>query len=763
MTRSLHESEHLLVKQCIKGNQKLNTSALARYYQQPLNTRVLGVPWLLLSYQLGKRRFEPDKIRQRIAQAEQAFAEKIRAAQGNLQQVKALQYQRDKRLTTYRRWLQEGNWLMRWGEPPAIYSESQRTATMRSLKRYMQSQGYLDATVRSEVTLQNQEASVVYHVQENTPYRVEKAYVTTADKAIAQILRETQAQSLLRQGMRYDQEVLQEERDRIHSLLQERGYYQFDKQYINFNVHVADTGYTVSIETVVGLPPDKSAHPTFTVQGIRWTHAGASSTTEQTLNACPNITFRGIDKLYTPYVLARQIPTWPPHSYQRSQDAELLRRLSKVNMFKQIHVTQEILAPGQLLTHIHTHPSDQFRLSGEVGFQSPYSFVKGALGVHNVSGNLDAVTLAMHMDTANLWPKKDYVWGMDATWTLPQFLLPLSAAQHRRSLKADPTTKVEAGINIATRPEYVQHTYKGLWSYTWRGWGHGDYVFVPVRINVIDTRQISADFRQHLQALRRQGSNLYRAFEKPSWVTCSALKATFSRLATATDRSQRALVIAAESAGLSQTLLDLRRVSARFEYFQYVRLDLDYSQCIPVGRHTTLAYRANTGIAAAYGPNKLLPYDRYYFAGGARSVRAWQARSLGPGTHRGHFSSRNEEKKLEQPGELLLQASVELRQQLTSLLEGAAFIDVGNVWMLQRGPLESQFDPQQFYRDMAVGTGMGLRLNLQFLILRFDVGLKLYDPTYPRGQRMLLHKLAAHDDLHLKDQITYHLDIGYPF
>ena len=167
---------------------------------------------------------------------------------------------------------------------------------------------------------------------------------------------------------------------------------------------------------------------------------------------------------------------------------------------------------------------------------------------------------------------------------------------------------------------------------------------------------------------------------------------------------------------------------------------------------------------APYFENQLIiPYDKYLFAGGSNSVRAWQPRRLGPGGYTSYRLVDNvavRDNTSEQPGELLLEGSVEYRFPVYSFVKGALFTDFGNVWTLQRDPRPgAQFNFQTFGKQIAIGSGVGVRFDFTFLILRLDIAAKVYDPTAPDGQKWAIRQLYKDSQY----GAAFNIGIGYPF
>jgi outer membrane protein assembly factor BamA len=225
------------------------------------------------------------------------------------------------------------------------------------------------------------------------------------------------------------------------------------------------------------------------------------------------------------------------------------------------------------------------------------------------------------------------------------------------------------------------------------------------------------------------------------------------------------------------------------QYYKYIRVSLDLRRVDPIDKNTVLAYRFNSGFAYSYSDNHSLPYEKFFFAGGSNSVRAWRPRRLGPGSAVPNQSSNPRgdglfDYSIEKPSDILLEGSVELRQKLFGFVNGALFIDAGNVWNFRPQNIEtddgtiiqdksSQFNLNSFYKQFGVGTGFGLRFDFSFLILRFDVGMKVYDPARDPGDKFVLDKVrfwrpyatSVGDGTftNYKEPVIYNVGIGFPF
>jgi outer membrane protein insertion porin family len=229
--------------------------------------------------------------------------------------------------------------------------------------------------------------------------------------------------------------------------------------------------------------------------------------------------------------------------------------------------------------------------------------------------------------------------------------------------------------------------------------------------------------------------------------------------------------VSAESGGTLQNFYTPKVITNEgLEPFQFLRFSFDLRRNIVLNKTTSVAYRFNTGVGYAYSSNKVLPYEKNFFVGGSNSVRAWRPRRLGPGelapdtsvnvTQNGYYDYR-----FERPGDMLIEASIEYRQKLFGFVNYAVFVDAGNVWTIGKQTSElSRFDVKKFTKQLGVGTGFGLRFDFTFLILRFDIGIKAWDPARPNGEQFVLNKFRFFKPFSFsREPVIYNVGIGYPF
>ena len=364
--------------------------------------------------------------------------------------------------------------------------------------------------------------------------------------------------------------------------------------------------------------------------------------------------------------------------------------------------------------------------------------------------------------------------GATAALVLPQFLMPFRT--NHFLTRYNPKTRFSLSETFVDRREYTRSNFEFAFDYIWQRSAFHQYVFSPVVITLVNTLRSTDDFKANLETLRvRDGSSLYRSFSKqiePSF--------SFTSLYNSNDfnetRDARYLRLFVELGGLTRELYrQPLKDKTDLDVYDFARFSADFRRYHHLTPETFFVWRLNGGIVHALTRTDgqyIVPYDKSFFAGGSTSLRAWQPRKLGPGSYTSYRIDGSRDYITEQPGELLLEGSVEYRFPIYSFIKGAFFTDFGNVWGLQerRDTVRTsprfgaylregaQFQLNQFYKQIAVGSGIGIRFDFTFLILRLDLATKVYDPTAPKGQQWALRNFDSS-----ANPISFNLGIGYPF
>jgi outer membrane translocation and assembly module TamA len=404
------------------------------------------------------------------------------------------------------------------------------------------------------------------------------------------------------------------------------------------------------------------------------------------------------------------------------------------------------------------HGAEVLELSARVGFEGQYA----RLGETNLSNGSQYVVQ----------------YGVTAALLVPKFVVPFGLGNFLRSYQ--PRTRFSLSDTYSSTPFYTRTNAELTFDYLWQTSPYHQFIFTPFDIALVNTPRIVPEYQDLLNDLRiNQGSPLYQSFRsiyEPSL--------NFTSVYNSNDINQthsaKYLRLFAEVGGLTRGLYQNKSwfEDTGLRVYNFAKIAVDYRRYYKLSSQTYLAWRLNGGVAHALTKSPdidgklperyVIPYDKYFFAGGSNSVRAWSPRRLGTGTYAttqpeivGGVLTGNRVRDYitEQPGELLLEGSVEYRFPVYSFIRGALFTDFGNVWTLQPDQTRpgAEFRVNSFAKQFAVGSGIGIRLDFTFLILRFDIATKVYDPTTPEGW-VIRNALQ-----HTKNQTALNVGIGYPF
>jgi outer membrane protein assembly factor BamA len=722
-----------------------------------------------------------------LQEEKQELIEEINTKIANAEKEKRkerLESRKEKKVNKIERKLEEGNLLMRWGEPLSVYDSSLAETTRQQMENYLHTKGFFNGDVVHNIEIDGNRLTSVYNVKEEQPYRIDTIIYRTQDSVISNLLSETYDERLVREGQIYDQEKLSQERERIETLLRNYGFYDFSRQYVEYRVDSTVADHKVGISTIIREPAKRGYHKRFKIDSVIFTTDSDLRSNqllgERKSRMFNNILYRYYEYQYYKKILDRRIFIYPDSLYSLEETLQTQRQLSNLDVFKFININYDTTG-SKFIARIFASPLKKYQTSNEVGLNVsqglPGPFINSSLKIRNVFGGLEIMEFSARAGIEGV-PPPSGTEGQDAyrsveaggnlSLTFPQFVFPLPETWKSRLGALNPRTRLQTGYNYTNRREYVRTNFNTSLSYTWQEQQRVSYTFTPIDINLIDSRNLSRDFRDILNRQDSLGIPLSRSFE-PSFVSAISFSSIFNfgNYGNYTDnKSSSYLKLFVESGGTIFNLINPDVITERgLEFFKYVKVNTDFRQNYPISRNSSFAYRLNIGVAVPYGDSaaNVLPYEKYFFAGGSNSIRAWRPRRLGPGgtpppdtDDDGYY-----EYNIEQPGEVLLEASVEFRRKLFGFVNGAFFIDAGNVWRIyETAQPDANFEFNSFYKQIAVGSGLGLRFDFSFLIVRFDYGIKIYDPARQPGNRWIGEEFSWAEEI---SRGVINIGIGYPF
>lgn len=807
-TSYLKDNEQLLFRQSIKAPRGVSTEGLNDLLVQKTNRKLFGLPIhpLVRMYHEGEKRyrnkesvFSQEAFIRRKERREQKFDRKIANA-NEPKKKSSLQFRKQKKIDALNSKIENGNLFMQWGEEVAVFDTVKIQQSAERLANHLFNKGYFLNHISTEYKSFKRQVFVSFTLSPGPLYRYDTIIYQIPDTTVLKYLKASQSKSKIQPGAGYDQAGISAERERIDLMLKDVGYFDFSRQYIDFDI---DTSYKAPHKIAVLLrinnPARRNYHKQFIIDSVSFTpDAGLRIPTQvkRLTREYNGLTFNYYNDYYSERILRQRIFIYEDSLYSRTNSFETQRQLANLDVFRFVNINYDT-SGGRFIASIFSSPLDRYAWSNEAGvsltqgFPGPYyslSFKKRnifrGLETFELTGRFGFEGVASATDAGNIYGSTEA--NANASITFPQFLIPFSGRWKVGRL--NPRTKFLAGYTYTDRPEYTRSIVTVSDTYNWESVNKTQYSFTLVNLNAIRSRTDSA-FNALLENLYlEQGNNLRNSF-KPSFVSSMIFSVVWNAKNYGSASSNASfLKLSAESGGTFQNLEALIPdflSREGLELYKYLRLGMDFRRIQVMNKNTVVALRVNSGIGYSYGDNRTLPYEKFFFVGGSNSVRAWRPRRLGIGTYPPPLSEDPKadglfDYRYERPGSILLESSIELRKKLFGFVNGAVFVDAGNVWSFNEtnpstaanaapwtGSTKWKFD--QAFRQFGVGTGFGLRFDFTFLVLRLDVGIKAYDPGREEGDRFVLTKFrfwnpyGTPENPGRKEPVIYNVGIGYPF
>ncbi len=685
-------------------------------------------------------------------------------------------------------------WFKKIGEEPVIYDPFLKDKTTSQLSVFLNNKGYFDAQVSDSVVYKRRKAKVFYYIDYNKPHRISKLNYEIVDSTIAPIILEDTVNRNFHVGDVFDVDVLQKERDRLERLLKKQGYYSFSKNYISY---LADTTITQeqSVELtlkVSGFPMkvnndsiQEVQHPTYRIQRVlifpdfnQRDFINAELRPDfDTLSFNDYVyIFKDRERLYEE-VISQSSFLEPGDAYSLDNVEKTRRMLNSLRLFRSINIQfveaqspdyTDSIPEGTLDCYIQLTPfllqSYSVEVEGtnssgnKLGFGGVFSYQHRSLfgGAEitdfRLSGSMESLneqTISGENRTLEL--------GANVGMRIPKFLLPIFRAE-KFSKKYSPKTQINIGYSYQDRPDFTRTIATTTYGYEWEGTEYTRHFFDLLELNAVKLPHATEEFRAYIDTsfLRSSYENHLVSVTSYSYVFSNQdfrKRRNFSFFRLNTEVSGNLLSGVAE-------LADINTVNGRYEVFgvpfsQYLKLDADLRYYQYLTEESNVAYRLFIGAGFPYGNSTALPFEKQYFSGGANSIRAWNVRDVGPGAYQGQSFTTIPN----QTADIKMEANVEYRFDMFWVLEGALFLDAGNIWSMNPdGRDGGLFRKDEFFKEFAVGTGFGARFDFSYLIFRLDMGLKLRDPSLDPEHRWIPLERSFNSD-----DITFNIAIGYPF
>lgn len=689
------------------------------------------------------------------------------------------------------RWMNRA--FRRLGDAPVIYSAKETDRAGEEITKAVQNMGYMGASVEAVQQVRKKKMQLTYKVTTGKPYKVRTLKYDIQDPKIKEYMQQDTTATLLSEGMYFDVNVLDAERQRITSNLLQNGYYKFNKDYVSYSADTVRNTYLVDL--TMHLTPYKQRsedepqnHHQYTINKVNFItdYNVLESSALNSIEVNDSLHYKGFpiyykDKLYLrPKVLTNNLRIVPGTLYNE-QDVQRtyssfgrLQALKYTNIrfFETMQGDSAKLNAYVMLTK-SKHQSVSFEIEGtnsagdlgaaaSVAFQHRNLFKGSETFMFKVRGAYEAVS-GLQSGQQN----QNYMeFGAETTINFPRFMFPFISNDFKRRIRA--TTEFGLQYNYQMRPEFTRIVASAGWSYKWglqrqRSQHRIDlldinYLYMPWIDPVFKETYLEKDENYILKynyadrLIVRTGYS-YTYNSAGQMLMNNALVGNSYSIRFNFESAGNILYSIAKMANLRKND-DKEYTLLNIPFAQYIKGDFDFAKNIVIDHKNSLAFHFGAGIAIPYGNATMLPFEKRYFSGGANSVRGWSVRDLGPGSFTGDGNFMN------QSGDIKLDASIEYRTRLFWKFRGAVFVDAGNIWTLRdyKDQPGGKFEFNKFYKQIAVAYGLGLRMDLDFFVLRFDGGMKAINPAYKSGKE---HYPIFNPDF--GRDFAFHFAVGYPF
>ncbi len=705
------------------------------------------------------------------------------------------------------------NWLKNTiGEQPVIYNPVLTENTANQLKIYLQRKGYFECSVDHQVEFneRRQHANITYFLEGGNPYRIRDITYSILDSRVAEYIYNDTVNSLIERKEIYDVDVLQKERDRISRNLRNEGFYGFSRDYIHFRVDSTIRNNRVDIDILVNNPVKvyrvdrrdsvvTKRHKRYKVDNIYVFPDYLALRSEAvkydtTVYHQPVNNQNGKDSLayyfvhreplrIRPSTIIKNLRFEPGDYYRVSRVEQSYSFLSALRIFRFTNIVfderpaQELNSDtlGYLDARVQLTPApansftvdgEGFNTAGNLGiggnflFQNRNIFRGGEIFNIRLKGALELAGDLVADEAIQRLPFNTLEFGGEVSFDFPDLLLPFTI--ERITAVARPKTTIMSGISFRQRPDYTRYLLSLTYGFEWKPSKQKLHSLFPVEISSIriyndsllraripeDNPLILSSFSDHLITGMR-----YRYIYNTQQV---GRHVDFVYSIINVETAGNLLKLAGDAFSMDQDE-DGSYTIFNIPFAQYVKADVDYRYYRVFDRRNTVVFRIMAGAGIPYGNREVLPFVKSYYGGGANSMRAWPIYTLGPGSYT--RETENDQQLYDRYGDIKLEANVEYRFDIYKSWKGALFAECGNVWYSRENPdfPGGTFYFDTFYKDIAVGAGVGTRFDFGFFVVRLDAAVPLRNPAKPASERWISSWPSLTDDF------NFNIGIGYPF
>jgi len=678
------------------------------------------------------------------------------------------------------------NWIKtKLGKKPVFIQNVDYTKISNQIHQTLVNNGYFFNKVSYSLKERTHKVGVKYKSNISEPYHYDTIQYKISDSTILNSVRSSQDQSLLKINDRYDLEKLRAERRRLEKVMKDLGFYHFNSEYLLFRADTTIGQKKIDLRLKLKETMPEQARKIYTTGEVNLFNQSSAqnndSTTEKTV-ASNNINYHYTKDEFRPEILTEQVTIKPGNLYNKEYELVTLNRLIQLDVFKYVNIEYEEDSTSRLNTNIYLTPFKKKSIRLELqavsksnnfvgpNFTATFKNRNIFRGAESYQLNIDAgyeVQVGGNSNNNNN-PLNSYIIGLENILTVPRILSPLNI-KNKSSLYV-PMTVFKLGFRTLQRVNFFTLNSINLaYGFNWRETDKKRHELYPADIGFIQLGSVSSEF----DSVLNQNPLLRSSYEEQ--FILGTKYSFFYNTQNDEDRDSRSDFYFNVNADLSGNLMHLAQSIARSEpnaeeepytilgsaYSQYVKGDIDTRFYYNIGKGNRIATRLVAGIGYAFGNSNTLPYTKQFTIGGATSIRAFRARSVGPG----RYQIPDTVTFIDQTADIKFEANFEYRFPIIGAFKGALFSDVGNIWTIREDEQRpgSQFDPTNFLGELAVGAGFGLRFDAELFVIRLDLATPLRIPSRSSGDRWVLSDIAIDQSDWRRENLVLNIAIGYPF
>lgn len=664
------------------------------------------------------------------------------------------------------------------GQPPVLLSSVDVENNVKILQNRLENKGFFNAKVSGDTIAKGKKGRAEYTANAGDQYKISNIQFDTSGSALAQAIQSSAAQTLLRKGDAYDLDVIRGERNRIDAYLKEHGFYYFSPDYLLAQIDSTAGTRMVDMRMVVKPETPNEAAQAYRINNV-YIYSGYNLNSANLDTNKANAQFyQGyyvIDrrKRYKPKMFETALQFRKGDIYNRTDHNLTLNRLINLDEFRFVRNRFEPLRDSAKLdAYYYLTPLPKKSLRGEVNATTKSNNLNGTLlsinwRNRNTFGAGEHLGLSGYVGSeiqfGGPWKGYNtYRTGAEMNFSIPRFVTPFFNIKTRGGFV--PRTHIQLGYDILNRSKlYTLNSYRLNLGYVWKESIQKQHEFYPIAINYVQPLKVTGEFRDTIVKYPYLNVIIDSQF-----IFGSSYQYTLNQNVNGIQKTNsfffNGLVdVSGNLAGLlvnennSPTNDGKRILNAKFD--QYVKLEVDGRYYRRIGLKSSWANRLSIGYGIPYGNSLRLPYVKQFFVGGNNSIRAFRSRSVGPGTYpllsqNGFFP--------DQTGDIKLDMNTEFRPHISGPLYGAVFLDAGNIWLAKEDPNRpgAKFS-KDFLKQIAIGTGVGIRLDIVLFVIRLDIGIPLRRPW--EADPWAINQIRLQNRDWRKQNLMYNLAIGYPF